>query len=277
MNVKRFTARTSREALALVKQAFGEDAVVMSTKPCPEGVEVLAMAPESVGQLERVGAAAERVQADSLRPMAPPPARATVGERQEPRFEKKVQAQAASSVEDDVEALSMSTLSFQDFVRERMLKRRQVDLADAAAAAVPRGRPASAAESVRARLAGPAADGAPQGWREPPVLREEIRMPEPAREAAAARGWASADAAPALPSLGDAGGGNRREQSEMIKELRSMRGLIEQRFGALAFMEKLQRQPRQALLTQKLLDVGLSPSLTRKLGDQRAGAQPRHG
>ena len=30
MNLKRFTARTSREALALVKQAFGEDAVVMS-------------------------------------------------------------------------------------------------------------------------------------------------------------------------------------------------------------------------------------------------------
>ena len=28
MNVKRFTARTSREAFALVRQAFGEDAVV---------------------------------------------------------------------------------------------------------------------------------------------------------------------------------------------------------------------------------------------------------
>ena len=55
MNVKRFTARTSRDALALVRQAFGDDAVVMSTRPCPEGVEVLAMAPESVQQLERVG------------------------------------------------------------------------------------------------------------------------------------------------------------------------------------------------------------------------------
>ena len=38
MNVKRFTARTSREALALVRQAFGDDAVVMSTRPCAEGV-----------------------------------------------------------------------------------------------------------------------------------------------------------------------------------------------------------------------------------------------
>lgn len=44
MNVKRFTARTSREAMALVRQAFGDDAVVLSNKPCAEGVEVLAMA-----------------------------------------------------------------------------------------------------------------------------------------------------------------------------------------------------------------------------------------
>ena len=31
MNCKRFTARNSREALTLVRQAFGEDAVVLST------------------------------------------------------------------------------------------------------------------------------------------------------------------------------------------------------------------------------------------------------
>ena len=56
MNLKRFTGRTPRDALALVRQAFGDGAVVMSTKPCAEGVEVLAMAPESVEHLERVGA-----------------------------------------------------------------------------------------------------------------------------------------------------------------------------------------------------------------------------
>lgn len=38
MNVKRFTARTSRDALNLVRQAFGDDAVVLSTKPCEDGV-----------------------------------------------------------------------------------------------------------------------------------------------------------------------------------------------------------------------------------------------
>ena len=59
MNVKRFTARTSREALKLVKTAFGSDAVVLSTRPCAEGVEVLAMASDSVGYFERLAAPAQ--------------------------------------------------------------------------------------------------------------------------------------------------------------------------------------------------------------------------
>ena len=52
MNVKRFTARTSRDALVLVRQALGEDAVVLSTKPSVDGVEVLAMAPEGMKQID---------------------------------------------------------------------------------------------------------------------------------------------------------------------------------------------------------------------------------
>jgi flagellar biosynthesis protein FlhF len=61
----------------------------------------------------------------------------------------------------------------------------------------------------------------------------------------------------------------------MLDELRAMRGLIEDRVGALAFMEKLQREPRQAQLTQALLDQGFSPVLTRKLADSLpAEAEP---
>ena len=63
----------------------------------------------------------------------------------------------------------------------------------------------------------------------------------------------------------------------MMSELRSMRGLIEQRFGALAFMEKLQRQPRQAELSQRLLDVGFSPALIRKLVESLPAERRRAG
>jgi flagellar biosynthesis protein FlhF len=82
-----------------------------------------------------------------------------------------------------------------------------------------------------------------------PALREPIRLADvPAAPAAAADDSAS-----------------RQDRAEMMNELRSMKGLIEERFGALAFMEKLQRSPAQARLTHKLLDCGFSPALVRKL------------
>jgi flagellar biosynthesis protein FlhF len=273
MNVKRFTARTSRDALALVRQAFGDDAVVMSTRPCAEGVEVLAMAPESVQQLERVGVPTEplRPQANIVQPRetalpapAAPVARAAArgGERLEPSFD--------DGVEQDVEQLQMSTLSFQDYVRQRMLKRREAQLA-AEAAAEPAAPPpppvVSPIAMARSRLA---------ASRSVPVLSEELRASEPvlAHLATLAPAQASAgasQAAPALAPLNPLSGGpagpaaSHAEQVEMLGELRSMRGLIEQRFGALAFMEKLQRHPRQAQLAQKLLGSGFSPALIRKL------------
>ena len=259
MNVKRFTARTSRDALALVRQAFCDDAVVMSTRPCAEGVEVLAMAPESVQQLERVGAPAHaahparnsaaaepvRAQINVVQPRdareARPASRAL--ERQEPTFD--------SSVEQDMEQLQMSTLSFQDYVRDRMLKRRDAQLAAEASAAPAAPAPPPVVAPISAARTRHAAA------REVPMLREELRPSEPVLSAPNAIG------APAITPPG----ASRADQIEMMGELRSMRGLIEQRFGALAFMEKLQRHPRQAQLAQKLLDTGFSPALIRKLVD----------
>ena len=223
MNVKRFTARTPREALALVRQAFGADAVVLSTRPSAEGVEVLAMAPEGLSQIEQVRSssplAATATAAAST--LAPTP---------------------ATPVEDDVEQLSMSTLSFQDYVRERMLKRRQAEIAQPPHLAAPAQPPAD----IRPAAAAPARTSLP------PVLSEQIRvMPAPLL-------------APAAPH--DSPESLRRDQN-MLSELRQVRGLIEERFGALAFMEKLQRSPQRAGLTQKLLDAGFSPALIRKLVD----------
>lgn len=268
MNVKRFTARTSRDALALVRQAFGDDAVVMSTRPCAEGVEVLAMAPESVQQLERVGAAAPHVEAPRggmprlpVQPASKAPGR---GERVEPRLEPRLDPSV--EVEQDVEALQMSTLSFQDYVRERMLKRRQAELAaEAQQPPAPPARPAvSSIDAARARQAESRQAAVPPAAPAMPVMPEPAVVPASVPPVAAARRTEpplvrEPLAAPAQP---------RRDDTQLLQqELRSMRGLIEQRFGALAFMEKLQRQPRAAALTQKLLDAGFSPGLTRMLAD----------
>ncbi|WP_457323106.1 flagellar biosynthesis protein FlhF [Roseateles sp. P5_E11] len=287
MNVRKFTARTSREALALVKQAFGADAVVLSNKTVPEGVEVLAMAPEGMGQIEQIAHSAPRSQ---TRPQVPPPtvqpqapaARANFADRSrmEPSF-------GSPEVSGDVEQLAMSTLSFQDYVRERVLRRRQAEIsgqldpiAPAPRIAPPPTQPAAssldAARQQRDRRAAEAMAAltpkravppptAPQARPAPPVLRDEIRIPAP-------------NAQRAVPKLSDIGAvepmplpgqpnASQRNQMDMASELRQMRGLIEERFSSLAFMEKLQRQPVQARLTQKLLELGFSPALVRKLAE----------
>jgi flagellar biosynthesis protein FlhF len=229
MNVRRFAARTSRDALILVRQALGEDAVVLSTKPCAEGVEVMAMTTEGVPRAERA--------------IAPrPPARAV--ERIEPTL-----AVPAEGVDDDVARLTMSTLSFQDYVRERMLRRRQAVLDGGSAAAPASVAAASGLVAPELPAQPPLAASAPRlAPLPPPVLRDDVTL----RSAA--------------PVLADAPAAHRGGD-EVMAELRSVKGLIESRFGALAFIDKLQRQPAQARLTQRLLDAGFSPALIRKLSD----------
>jgi flagellar biosynthesis protein FlhF len=269
MNVRRFSARTSREALRQVREALGVDAVVLSTQPGGLGVEVLAMAPEGMRQVEAMAGA--RMPIDEV--------------RREPALE-------SSSVEQDAAHLEMSTLSFQDYVRTRMLKRRQAaldkdaaqataasarrdagahpDLRDegdaeaaaersatpgeiyAAAAAASTAREAARSVDVAGLLEQRMADGAPLSR-----AGEALRVPAPIEPIRApASPTASFDAAEA-----------QRERLEMLTELRSMKGLIEERFGALAFMEKLQRRPAEARLSQKLLDCGFSPALIRKIAE----------
>ena len=380
MNVKRFTAKTAREALALVRQALGDDAVVLQTRPSPEGVEVLALAPDGMARIEQAAAQAPVQRAPAFAPAAAPdgvhnpmlvtaqaPARHTTlaeriaarGEkllpRSEPRPEQRTEprmdrrqdtrrepsldaeppfgrfdssrSQALpdpmgdGSVARDVETLGMSTLTFQDYVRERVLKRRQAeinqqaaDLPDAAAlasrvgarqqtsadsrsaadsrstadshSAAGRHPAASSAAPLRRvgserRFAEPTEPrmhqalhnriGGATPRREPPVLRDEIGFAAAADRhdllgdgGHAASHAATHDTTPA-GAVGNNLSASPRERSELMGELRSMRELIDERFGMLAFMERLQRNPRQATLSQKLLDSGLSPALVRKL------------
>jgi flagellar biosynthesis protein FlhF len=276
MNVKRFSARSPREALALVRQAFGDDAVVLSTRPCQDGVEVLAMAPESVEQMDSLAAslpsirsAAQAAPAPTQKPIGHDSRRSTpaAGAALQPSNKAKPAgtradavasiAPPASEIERDVQQLSMSTLSFQDYVRERMLKRRRAELDNAAADLSEAG-----GAAARAQVPTGATDPTDRGVRAP---RQSNRACGPDSPAAARR------EAPPLP---EAIGGNdmstlndaaQREREHMLEELRSMKGLIEDRFGALAFMEKLQRNPRQAKLAQTMLAAGFSPALIRKL------------
>lgn len=53
MTVKRFVGATARECLRRVKEELGPDAVVISNKQVEQGVEIVAMSPESLDEISR--------------------------------------------------------------------------------------------------------------------------------------------------------------------------------------------------------------------------------
>ena len=115
MNIKRFHAPTAREALAKARMAFGDGTLILSNRPTPNGVEVVATAEESLNALDEA---------------ASPPMQERPVAKSAPRESNNVRA-ASNPVHQDTETLAMSTLSFQDYVRERMLRRRHEALGEA--------------------------------------------------------------------------------------------------------------------------------------------------
>lgn len=238
MNIQRFTAPTSREAMAKARNAFGDSAVILSSRATDDGFEVMAAAEETLAPVSPAASLASRA-ADERMPLirtrrADPPA-----------FD--------DSVQDDTEQMAMSTLSFQEYVRERMLRKRRAALgaeAEAETAA-----PAPAPRAAAARPAAPAPAIAPSR----PLPRPPVADPEPApirtRAAAAAPAWQ--DAAPATPRLADGG------EQRMAVELSALKEMIEERFNTLAWLGSSKQNPIQSNLMLKLIRAGYSPAMAR--------------
>jgi flagellar biosynthesis protein FlhF len=82
MNVKKFTAPTSREALRKVREALGPDAVILSNRPVDGVVEILALDNDDVASLSSPAPESDmaaprpslNVQAEELPVIPPAPA-----------------------------------------------------------------------------------------------------------------------------------------------------------------------------------------------------------
>jgi len=217
MNIQRFTGATAREALGKARMAFGEGTLILANRPTAQGVEVMATGEENLGDLQRLGSPAPAMP---VKAAAPSKGAAPGGGGAAP-----VAATPAQQVEADTEQLAMSTLSFQDYVRERMLLKRQTET-PARADEVP-ARSAPAVAAARPVLAAAAVKPAPR-----PVARE-----------------------PAAPL------GNR----SIVDELHAMRDLIEDRFNTFAWLNQAKQHPIQSNLMLKLMRAGYSPTLSRTI------------
>lgn len=141
MNIQRFYAATAREALAKARMTFGEGTLILSNRATATGVEVVATGEEALQSLDQpepapAAAAAPAARSAPSRPAAPRPAPARDDLHADGPLQRPALAPAARNpVQEDTEKLAMSTLSFQDYVRERMLRRRHEALQGSAQAA----------------------------------------------------------------------------------------------------------------------------------------------
>lgn len=258
MNIQRFIAPTSREALAKARSVFGEGTLILSNRPTAHGVEVMATAEESLQRLDAgqktspsLRAAIQAREAEETRPLRsipePPkapgrPARPAQSAAMRP--EPVLQAKPHQSVEQDTEQLAMSTLSFQDYVRERMLRRRSESLQEH----IPDEQLPTFARKARAESA---AASAAAGQSMPAPVRHN-----PLRGLGGEAPASSAKAATAqVPAL----------SAGVMGELQSVKALIEERFNTLAWLGKTRQNPLQSNLILKLIRAGYSPALARLL------------
>ncbi|MCZ2407465.1 MAG: flagellar biosynthesis protein FlhF [Burkholderiales bacterium] len=235
MNIKRFHAATSREALAKARMAFGEGTLILSNRPTANGVEVVATTEETLGALDSGSDAPQerRPQAST----AQPPARKSLQER-------AALSAPRSPIQEDTEQLAMSTLSFQDYVRERMLRRRHEALQGVISLQ-------TAQPPVERDMAAEAERPAPTPvQRHNPLRQVQHELPvRPVR-----RDSAPAPVSLAAPSMDTQG---------LMQELHAMKGLIEDRFNALSWLGQARQDPIQSSLMLKLIRAGYSPTLAR--------------
>ena len=261
MNIQRFTAPTSREAMAKARMAFGDSAVILSTRSTSEGFEVMAAAEESLAPLSGNAAPApmtNRAAAASTsfaaRAKATPAASATLAQPE--------------SVEGDTEALAMSTLSFQEYVRERMLRKRRESLQDTAPAEQPapqRSAPVQAAPVQAAPMPMPMPAAEPivvpvQRFNQPAQATFGSRLGQPAiRTREEEPAWEDSQ-----PSVRFAS----NDDSRMAVELSALKDMIEERFNTLAWLGSSKQNPIQSNLMLKMIRAGYSPAMARAVLDR---------
>ncbi|WP_066261180.1 flagellar biosynthesis protein FlhF [Hydrogenophaga flava] len=241
MNIQRFTAPTSREAMAKARQAFGDSAVILSSRATDGGFEVMAAAEETLAPVAQqpsslASRAEERMPTIRTRRADPPAFR--------------------DSVQEDTEQMAMSTLSFQEYVRERMLRKRRAAMeGEGAEDNAPPARE-TAAPRASARAQAPVERPAPVRLAMPPA---PMASPEPApirtRPAAPAPAWSDSEALD--PRAASA------SEGRMAVELSALKDMIEERFNTLAWLGSSKQNPIQSTMMLKLIRAGYSPAIAR--------------
>jgi flagellar biosynthesis protein FlhF len=228
MNVKKFIAGSSRDAWRQVRESLGPDAVILSNRNIDDGVEILAMANEDMSSLVMPAAAKDKdgLPRPAVRRSAPAPASAQAAVPRQSRPEA-APAQAAAAPEPVIEHNTAQ-----------------------AEARVWRTRNAARNKEQAALVTNPKAA----------VTAAAAAVPAKARQSAAR----AAPAAPATGVMAEFDGKDYDEiLSDVMTEIRSMRGVLETQLAEISWGGTQKREPVKAAIMREMLAAGFSASLSR--------------
>ena len=208
MNIQKFLAPNARAAMNKARLAFGEATMILSNRDVPGGVEITATAQESAPLSLSL------------------PKQTTVPANYD-----------RTSVANDTEEMAMSTLSFQDYVRERLLRKQHLDQNQSqqdAALKVTSECPKKIIQTGRSM--------------------EEMEAISPALDLG--HEWQNLDPAATTST------------ASLMLELRDLRAMVEERLSTMAWLSQTKQKPAHADLTLRLLQAGYSSKLIRQMLEQ---------
>jgi len=249
MNVKRFVGRTSREAMRKLRDTLGPDALVLANRPCAEGIELLAAVPEALNDIDGFAEPAAAHESDDF-------------------AEEPITAAQGRSGRDTPAPPPMSTVSFQDYVRQRLRDRSRqpvtlpepvAPVSEPTVAPVRQRAPApqrAAAPSASTSGFGSAADSLGAS-----LSAAAARRPTgPAAREQAAPTSRRHTGAPVPPIIGPA-----HSSEALVAELQTLKGMITSQFEAMRWFDGVARDPVQGQMLRTMVESGFSLKLARSL------------
>jgi flagellar biosynthesis protein FlhF len=276
MNIRRFIAANSRAALREVRDVLGGDAVIISNRQTPDGVEILAAA---AGELARI---ADNAKTPTPTRSEPPAPKSAPARRAEPPVPQSVSRAAPSA-----RTTSAAAAPAPEWLTEAQVVRTRKRIAtllensgefdsrelDAQALFTPDG-PPDVVTNLGSGL--PAAPSQTRGQAQNPTRSQahpasSADSPGAADPDLARRGQPTvvaasrATPAPTVQISVSNPAPSRPVPEAFVDEMRSMRGFIEEQLSNFAWSDNVRRHPGRMKLMQDLLCAGLSPSLARHL------------
>lgn len=263
VNVKRYVARTAREALAALKAELGADAVVLSNRQVPQGVEIVALPPD---QMDALNATVHRARAPEPRTVAAP---ATTARR------------APETSRDDGVSDDFTVTLRQHIAR---MARQNATAAPAprsepqpARSSAPKLPPAPVAASIRPFNPPRVASSREEDMPTPPTRGERSRVEAPAPITLAPTPTPAPAPAPAQrETVRESPRETPRETSgpaqdaanaRLLTEISSIKGLLERQLAGFAWGELSRQAPARTQAISDLLEAGFSGELARRLTD----------